>query len=77
LRSLPTPLLRPGDPFPELTLTVPGGKTVTVPTMFVGQFGVVVFYRGARCRQLGWLRARADRGRDIVATANGSSVSGG
>jgi hypothetical protein len=24
LRSLPTPLLRPGDPFPELTLTVPG-----------------------------------------------------
>ena len=44
MRSLPTPLLRSGDPFHELTLTVPGGKTVTVPTMFVGQFGVVLFY---------------------------------
>jgi len=45
--------------------------------MFVGKFGVVLFYGDARSRQLGWLRARADRGRDIVATANGSSVSGG
>ena len=42
-------LLCPGDPFPELTLTVPGGKTVAVPTMFAGQFGVVLFYRGAWC----------------------------
>ena len=24
-------LLHPGDTFPELTFTVPGGKTVTVP----------------------------------------------
>jgi peroxiredoxin len=43
------PLLHPGDPFPELTLTVPGGKTVTVPENFAGQFGVVLFYRGAWC----------------------------
>jgi len=43
------PLLHPGDPFPELTLTVPGGKKVTVPTMFAGQFCVVLFYRGAWC----------------------------
>jgi peroxiredoxin len=43
------PLLHPGDPFPELTLTVPGGETVLVPTMFVGHFGVVLFYRGAWC----------------------------
>ena len=43
------PLLHPGDPFPELTLTVPGGKTVTVPTMFAGRFGVMLFYRGAWC----------------------------
>jgi len=27
-----------------LTLTVPAGKAVTVPTMFAGQFGVVLFY---------------------------------
>ena len=43
------PLLHPGDPFPELTLTVPGGRTVMVPMMFASQFGVVLFYRGAWC----------------------------
>ena len=42
-------LLRPGDAFPELTLTIPGGKTVTVPETFAGHFGVVLFYRGAWC----------------------------
>ena len=42
-------LLQPGDIFPELTLTVPGGKTVTVPKTFAGQFGVVLFFRGAWC----------------------------
>jgi thiol-disulfide isomerase/thioredoxin len=42
-------LLQPGDIFPELTLTVPGGKTVTVPETFAGQFGVVLFFRGAWC----------------------------
>ena len=42
-------LLHPGDTFPELTLTVPGGKTETVPETFAGQFGVVLFYRGAWC----------------------------
>ena len=40
-------LLHPGDTFPELMLTVPGGTTVTVPEAFAGQFGVVLFYRGA------------------------------
>jgi peroxiredoxin len=32
-----------------LRLTVPGGKTVAVPETFDGQFGVVLFYRGAWC----------------------------
>jgi hypothetical protein len=34
-------LLHPGDTFPELTLTIPGGQTVTVPEAFAGQFGVL------------------------------------
>ncbi len=42
-------LLRPGDTFPGLTLTVPGGKTVMVPETLAGRFGVVLFYRGAWC----------------------------
>ena len=42
-------LLHLGDTFPELTLTIPGGKTVTVPMAFAGRFSVVLFYRGAWC----------------------------
>lgn len=43
------PLLHPGDTFPELSLTIPGGRTVTVPETFAGQFGVVLFNRGSWC----------------------------
>jgi peroxiredoxin len=42
-------LLHPGDTFPELSLTIPGGRTVTVPETFAGQFGVVLFNRGSWC----------------------------
>jgi peroxiredoxin len=42
-------LLRPGDAFPQLTLTVPGGKTIPVPGSFAGDFAVVLFNRGAWC----------------------------
>lgn len=43
------PLLHPGDTFPDLSLTVPGRKTVKVPEAFAGQFGVMLFYRGSWC----------------------------
>jgi peroxiredoxin len=43
------PLLRPGDMFPRLTLTVPGGNTIQVPGSFAGDYGVVLFNRGAWC----------------------------
>ena len=43
------PLLRPGDTFPDLTLTLPGGQTLPLPETFAGQFGVVLFYRGSWC----------------------------
>lgn len=43
------PLLRPGDAFPELSLTVPGGETVTIPEAFAGHFGVMLFLRGSWC----------------------------
>lgn len=69
------PLLHPGDMFPELTLTVPGGDSVTVPGSFSGQYGVILFYRGSWCpycnAQLrAFQRARstlADAGADIAA----------
>ena len=43
------PLLNPGDSFPELMLTVPGGKTVPVPDTFLGRYGVMLIYRGSWC----------------------------
>src|SRR5215472_16425621 len=43
------PLLHPGDLFPELSLTVPGGESFRVPETFDGQFGVMLFNRGAWC----------------------------
>jgi peroxiredoxin len=49
MRSLVMPLLHPGDAFPELSLAVPGGETVTVPEVFGGQFGAMLLYRGAWC----------------------------
>ena len=43
------PLLNPGDPFPELTISTPDGQTLAVPGAFAGDFAVVLFYRGAWC----------------------------
>jgi peroxiredoxin len=43
------PLLHPGDAFPELSLTIPGGEIVTIPDEFAGEFGVMLFNRGSWC----------------------------
>ena len=43
------PLLKPGDPFPQLTMNVLGSEALTVPDGFAGDFATVLFYRGAWC----------------------------
>jgi len=43
------PLLSPGDSFPNLPLTPPGGPALTLPDAFGGDFGVVLFFRGSWC----------------------------
>ena len=43
------PLLSPGDSFPAIPLTPPGGPALTLPDAFGGDFGVVLFFRGAWC----------------------------
>jgi peroxiredoxin len=57
-------LLHPGDAFPSLTLTVPGGQRIPVPGWLAGQFGVVLFNRGAWCpycaAQLGAFQRASD-----------------
>ncbi|MGH3190794.1 MAG: redoxin domain-containing protein [Streptosporangiaceae bacterium] len=63
------PLLRPGDTFPQLTLTVPGGKTVPVPGWLAGDFGVLLFNRGAWCRYCAAQLRAFQRARDSMAEA--------
>jgi len=42
-------LLHPGDTFPQLTLNIPGTQAIQVPGWFGGEFGVLLFNRGAWC----------------------------
>src|SRR5580692_5442155 len=42
-------LLRPGDPFPALTVALPGGQTLHLPEALASHFGVVLCYRGSWC----------------------------
>ena len=42
-------LLHPRDPFPALTVSLPGGRTLRLPDDLAGHFGVVLFYRGSWC----------------------------
>jgi hypothetical protein len=39
-----TTLLHPGDPFPELTVALPGGRVLQLPGALAGGFGVVLSY---------------------------------
>ena len=43
------PLLNPGDRFPRLTISTTDGQALTIPDVFAGDFGVVLFFRGAWC----------------------------
>ncbi|GII53487.1 hypothetical protein Pth03_18760 [Planotetraspora thailandica] len=40
-------VLNPGDRFPELTVSLPGGAELTLPDALSGDYGVVLDYRGA------------------------------
>jgi peroxiredoxin len=42
-------LLEPGDAFPTLTITPPGGPDLTLPGAVDGGYGVILFYRGSWC----------------------------
>jgi peroxiredoxin len=41
--------LKPGDEFPDLTLTLAGGDTLEVPSALAGGYAVVLFNRGSWC----------------------------
>ncbi|MEV0314204.1 peroxiredoxin family protein [Nonomuraea fuscirosea] len=48
-KAAPASLLHPGDAFPALTLSLPGGDELRLPDALAGGFGVVLFYRGSWC----------------------------
>ncbi len=43
------PVLKVGDKFPELTITTIDGQSLTLPDHLAGDYGVVLFFRGAWC----------------------------
>jgi peroxiredoxin len=43
------PLLGPGATFPALSVTPPGGPSLTVSDALADDFGVVLFFRGSWC----------------------------
>jgi RNA polymerase sigma-70 factor (ECF subfamily) len=62
------PLLNPGDPFPRLTMNVPGGETLTVPFEYHG--------RAVAAQGLGQLFAQGHRYQLIETRANGQPAFG-
>ncbi len=42
-------LLHPGDPFPPVTVSLPGGCTLHLPDAATAHFGVILFNRGGWC----------------------------
>ena len=42
-------LLHPGDAFPSLSIALPGGETLELPSAFAGDYAVVLLYRGSWC----------------------------
>ena len=63
------PLLRPGDPFPELMISAIGGGALTLPDVFAGDFAVVLFYRGAWCPYCNAQLRAFERASQALATA--------
>jgi peroxiredoxin len=63
------PLLNPGDPFPRLTISTTDGQTLTLPDAFAGDFGVVLFYRGAWCPYCNAQLRAFERARQALADA--------
>jgi len=68
------PLLKPGDRFPRLTITPTDGHVLTIPDMFAGDFGVVLFYRGAWCPYCNAQLSAFERARQRLADAGISVV---
>jgi peroxiredoxin len=69
-----TTVLHPGDLFPRLIVSLPGGRTVHLPSDLAGRFGVVLFYRGAWCPYCNAQLSAFQRALDGLAEVDASVV---
>jgi peroxiredoxin len=67
-------LLHPGDKFPALTVAQAGGGLLSLPEVLDGQFGVVLFYRGAWCPYCNAQLRAFQRAKDDLAEAGAQVV---
>jgi len=67
-------LLHSGDRFPTLTLAQAGDETLSVPDVFDGGYGVVLFYRGSWCPYCNAQLRAFQRAHDALADVGASVV---
>jgi len=67
-------LLHPGDKFPALTVARAGGGSLQLPEALDGDFGVVLFYRGAWCPYCNAQLRAFQRAKDQLAEAGAQVV---
>ena len=67
-------VLQPGDPFPPVTVSLPGGRTLRLPDALAGRFGVVLYYRGSWCPYCNAQLSAFQRSLDSLAEADISVV---
>ena len=67
--------LNPGDRFPDVELTLPGGETLQLPEALAGDYGVVLFNRGAWCPYCNAQLRAFQRAKDKLAEAGVRVVS--
>jgi len=67
-------VLQPGDPFPSLTVALPGRRTLRLPDALAGRYGVVLYYRGSWCPYCNAQLSAFQRSLDNLADADISIV---
>jgi peroxiredoxin len=63
-------LLHSGEKFPQLSLSLLDGATLTLPDAFAGGFGVVLCYRGSWCPYCNAQLRAFERAKDTLAALN-------
>lgn len=67
-------LLHPGDTFPDLSVALPHGGSLSLPEALAGRFGVVLFFRGEWCPYCNAQLRAFQRAKDRLADAGATVV---